>query len=140
NGKIGSLCSSDRNETCCGTEEKAFHHLHRDLQVSLSWEGSARQMPKHPGRTPTVPRETTRFLFSSRRCGRGTPTGRPGDAPLRLRSHLNGGTCTDNGKTAESQAQTSLFGRVLHKWHSRFPPAEAFHGDTHCQAITTTYG
>ena len=33
NGKIGSLCSRNRNETRRGTEEKAFHHLHRDLQV-----------------------------------------------------------------------------------------------------------
>src|SRR6266404_4576151 len=32
-GKIGSLCPRDRNETGCGTEEKAFHHLHRNLQV-----------------------------------------------------------------------------------------------------------
>ena len=28
NGKIGGLCSSDRNETCCRAEEKTFHHLH----------------------------------------------------------------------------------------------------------------
>src|ERR1051325_7648036 len=35
-GKIGSLCPRDRNEARWGTEEKAFHHLHRDLQVCLS--------------------------------------------------------------------------------------------------------
>src|SRR4051794_18286559 len=40
----------------------------------------------------------------------GTWTGRPGDAPLRRTCTLNQGTCTDNEKTAESQAQTSLFG------------------------------
>ncbi len=31
-GKIGSLCPNNRNESRCGAEEKAFHHLHRDLQ------------------------------------------------------------------------------------------------------------
>src|SRR5205823_6472567 len=54
NGKIGSLCSRYRNETRRGTEEKAFHHLHRDLQVCCR-EGSVCWAPKRPGRSPKVP-------------------------------------------------------------------------------------
>src|SRR5689334_8919340 len=33
-----------------------------------SWEGSARRMREHPGRSPTVPRETTWSLFLTN-CG-----------------------------------------------------------------------
>src|SRR3954449_6395015 len=55
NGKIGSLCPSHRNETRRGTEEKAFHHLHRDLQVCCR-EGSVCWAPKRPGRSPKSPR------------------------------------------------------------------------------------
>src|ERR1044071_5835293 len=49
-----------------------------------SWEGSALRMPKHPGRSPSVPRETTRPLISHHSDANfRTWTGRPGDAPLR---------------------------------------------------------
>ena len=80
-------------------------------------------MPKHPGRSPSVPRETTRS-FISHHCDANfrTWTGRPGDAPLRRVSNLNDGGCTHNGKTAESQGWRCLFGRVLHKWHGQFQP------------------
>src|SRR3954451_20162543 len=57
------------------------------------------QFPERPGP-----------YFPSLRCELKTRAGRPGDAPLRRTCNLNQGTCTDNGKTAESQAQTSLFG------------------------------
>src|SRR4051812_37611434 len=35
-GKIGGLRPSNRSHTCCRAEEKTFHHLHLNLQVSLS--------------------------------------------------------------------------------------------------------
>lgn len=78
-------------------------------------------MPKHLGRSPISPRETTRS-FISHHCGAifRTRTGRPGDAPLRRVFHLSHETCTHNGKTAESQGRKRVFGQVLHKWHSPF--------------------
>src|ERR1700754_4848714 len=78
-------------------------------------------MPKHPGRSPSVPRETTRS-FISHHCDANfrTWTGRPGDAPLRRVSNLNDEGCTHNGRTAKSQGWRCLFSRVLHKWHWRF--------------------
>ena len=78
-------------------------------------------MPKHPGRSPSVPRETTRPLISHHSDANfRTWTGRPGDAPLRRVANLNDEGCTHNGKTAESQGWRCLFGRVLHKRHERF--------------------
>src|SRR6476646_3420021 len=47
-------------------------------------------------------------------------TGRLGDAPLHRVSNLSQEVCTDNEKTAESQALERVFRQVLHKWHSLF--------------------
>src|ERR1044072_9319202 len=78
-------------------------------------------MPKHPGRSPSVPRETTRsFISHHSDANFRTWTGRPGDAPLRRVSNLNDEGCTHKGKTSESQASERLFRWVLHKWHWRF--------------------
>src|SRR5437764_12806574 len=77
-------------------------------------------MPKHPGRSPIVPRETTRFSFAHLAVGSVDRTGRPRDAPLRRVINLSQQSCTNNGKTGESQGRKRVFRHVLHKWHSRF--------------------
>src|SRR6185436_17289612 len=76
-----------------------------------------------PWKVPSVPRESTRpFISHHSDANFRTWTGRPGDAPLRRTDNLNQGTCTHNEKTAESQGRTSLFSRVLHKWHLGISP------------------
>ena len=51
-GKIGCLCPSNRDQTRRAAEEKAFHHLHRDLQVCVPWEGSVYAGCRHPWKVP----------------------------------------------------------------------------------------
>src|SRR5262249_18138532 len=113
-GKIGSLCPSNRNETRCGTEEKAFHHLHRDLQVCCR-EGSARRVfdtLEGPLSSPlNHPVLRSRLYGLIRRTGRGDlgmppsiacPTLFTGPAQTtkkgashRLQSVFSGGCCTN---------------------------------------------
>ena len=129
NGKIGSLCPCDRNETRRGTEEKAFHHLHRDLQVSFSRGRVPCWAPKRPGRSPSFPAKPPDPSFSPLWSETLDRTGRLGDAPLHRVFNLSHGSCTDNEKRLESQARKRVFRRVLHKWHSAFSlskPCPAF--------------
>src|SRR6185295_11713146 len=83
------------------------------------WEGSARRVPKHPGRSPyKFPAKPPGSSSLALRSDPPIRTGRLGDAPLHRVSNLSHGSCTDNEKRAESQAPKRVFRRVLHKWHS----------------------
>src|SRR6185369_5986644 len=120
NGKIGSLCPRYRNETRRGTEEKAFHHLHRDLQVCLAVGGFRSSDAEAPWKVPNRSPRNHPVLFTHLAVGSVDRTGRPGDAPLRRVTNLSQQSCTHNGKTGESQALRRVFRRVLHKWHWNF--------------------
>src|SRR5262249_23801445 len=51
-GKIGSLRPRNRNQTCCGSKEKTFHHLHLNLQVALRGRVPSPPGAQHPMEGP----------------------------------------------------------------------------------------
>src|SRR4029077_10891973 len=57
-GKIGILCSRNRNETSCGNEEKTFHHLHCCSSVFTSVGGLVFCGSTCPKKVPYLPRTT----------------------------------------------------------------------------------
>src|SRR5439155_16189112 len=85
--EIGSLRTSDRNQTRGGTQEKAFHHLHRDLQFICRGRVRLRRVHdapwKVPLRSPLTTRRAIRIWYSSPLMRPTHRTGRPGDPPLR---------------------------------------------------------
>src|SRR3954447_6809973 len=88
----------------------------------------SRWAPKRPGRSPKLPAKPPGSSFLALRSDPLNRTGRLGDAPLHRVFNLSHGSCTDNEKTAESQAPKRVFKRVLHKWHSAFLPVERERG------------
>src|SRR6185436_4055854 len=88
-GKIGSLCSWNRNDSRRGNEEKTFHHLHFVPPCCTSVGGfELRRVQRAPWKVPVSPRTTRKPVHTL-----DSRTGRPGDAPLRRAIRLaHGGT------------------------------------------------
>src|ERR1041384_3885505 len=55
-GKIGRLCPSNRDQTRRAAEEKAFDHLHRDLQSLPCGRVPSPPGAPHPRKVPLSPR------------------------------------------------------------------------------------
>src|SRR6266576_400263 len=112
-GKIGSLCPSDRNQTGCGPEEKTFRHLHYEPPSSLSWEGSvSAKLHSTPWKvpfSPPVPPSLRQNPFSENQ------TGRPWDAPHRRTLTLTNVGLQATMKEPFEQARIQFFGKCCEK-------------------------
>src|ERR1700752_1206378 len=58
-GKIRCLPGGNRNQTGRGAEEEAFHHLHLEPPIVVSWEGSVYGRVNCTPEGPLVPKNSS---------------------------------------------------------------------------------
>src|SRR5262249_22550925 len=117
-----SLSPSDRNQTRGGTQEKVFHHLHRDLQIICRGRVRVRRVHcapwKIPLHSPQPPRAPHRiFDIPTPRDALDTRDEATRRCPPPSHDHITSRGSKGNEEQAESQLISYVFENVLHKWY-----------------------